>query len=141
MESARSTEFSEYRWRRSPVFFLCRRRPLRFGRTMSGEISPALNPPNVTAKSMAEVDRGSMQGQLRGGRPKLELVTVAVAAMATVAADHHGYRERTTTPRPGPMQRKTPVSLCPRSLRGLEPKKAQHLLDRDFSTSPVEVDA
>jgi hypothetical protein len=46
-------------------------------------------PGNVAAKALAQVDRGLMQGLLGGGSPKLKLVTVAVAAMATVATGRH----------------------------------------------------
>ena len=38
MGSCRFGGFSEYRWRRSPVCFLCCRRPLRCNHTMPGEI-------------------------------------------------------------------------------------------------------
>jgi hypothetical protein len=51
--------------------------------------SPAPNPGNVAAKAMAKIDRGLMQRLFRGGRPKLELVTVTAAAMATVATDRY----------------------------------------------------
>jgi hypothetical protein len=53
--------------------------------------SPALDPGNLAAKAMAKVDRSPMQRQLRGGCPKLELVTAAMATMAEVAADRHVY--------------------------------------------------
>jgi hypothetical protein len=89
---------------------------------------------------MAEIDRGSMEGQLRGGRPKLELVTVALAAMAKVAAERNVHRERATTPRRGLMQRTSSVPLRPRSSRGLELKQAQDLLHRDLSANSIEVD-
>jgi hypothetical protein len=84
-----------------------------------------------------------MQGQLRGSRPKLELVTVALATMAEVAADRHVHRERATTtvPRRGLVQRTTSIPLRPRSLRGLEPKQAQDLLHCDLRANSVEIDA
>jgi hypothetical protein len=103
--------------------------------------SPAPNPGNVAAKAVAKIDRGLMEGQLPGGRPKLKLVTVAVAAMAMIATDCHVHRERATTPRHGLMQRTTSVPLHPRSIRGLEPKQAQDLLHRDLSANSIEVDA
>ena len=53
--------------------------------------------PSRRQRSIAARCRGSFVG----GRPKLKLVTVTVAAMATVAADHHVHRERATTPRLG----------------------------------------
>jgi hypothetical protein len=43
--------------------------------------SPALDPGNVAAKAMTKTDRSSVQGQLRGSRPKLKLVAMAVAAI------------------------------------------------------------
>ena len=99
-----------------------------------------LNPRNVAAESMAEIDRGWMQGQLRGGRPKLKLVTVASAAVATVAADRHVHRKRATTPRRGLMQGTTSIPLYPRSTHGLKPKQTQDPLHRDLSANSIEVD-
>jgi hypothetical protein len=87
---------------------------------------------------MAKIQRGLIQGQLRGRCPKLELVTVTVAAMAVVATDRHVHRERAATSRRGLMQRTNSVPLYPRSLRGLEPKQAQNLLHRDLSANSVE---
>jgi hypothetical protein len=46
---------------------------------------------------MAKIDRGLMQGLLRGGRPKLKLVAVAAATLTEVAADRHVHSERATT--------------------------------------------
>jgi hypothetical protein len=76
------------------------------------------NPGDVAAKAMAKIHRGLIQGQLRGRCPKLELVTVSVAAMAVVATDRHVHRERAETPRRGLMQRTNSIPLYPRSLRG-----------------------
>src|SRR5271157_8008 len=98
------------------------------------------NPGDVAAKAMAKIQRGLIQGQLRGCCPKLELVTVTVAAMAVVATDRQVHRERAATSRRGLMQRANSVPLYPRSLRGLEPKQAQNLLHRDLSANSVEVD-
>ena len=68
---------------------------------------PPIKPWNVPAKATAKVHRGLMQGQLRGSRPQLELVAVAVAAMAKVAADRHVHRERATRSRSvQPLQRR-----------------------------------
>src|SRR5271157_2802951 len=89
---------------------------------------------------MAKIHRGLIQGQLRGRCPKLELVTVTVAAMAVVATDRHVHRERAATPRRGLMQRTNSMPLYPRSLRGLEPKQVQDLLHRDLSANSLEVD-
>src|SRR5277367_440024 len=82
-----------------------------------------------------------MQGQLPGSRPQIELVAVAVAAMAKVAADRHVHRERATTMvlRQGLMQRTTAVPLRSRSLRGLESNQAQDLLHRDLGANSVEI--
>src|SRR5208337_3588831 len=91
------------------------------------------NPGDVAAKAMVKIQRGLIQGQLRGRCPKLELVTVTVAAMAVVATDRQVHRERAATSRRGLMQRANSVPLYPRSLRGLEPKQAQNLLHRDLS--------
>jgi hypothetical protein len=48
---------------------------------------------NVTAKAMAKTHRRLMQGRLRGSRPKLDLVTLTVAAMDQVAIDRHVHRQ------------------------------------------------
>src|SRR5208337_1691781 len=98
------------------------------------------NPGDVAAKAMVRIQRGLIQGQLRGRCPKLELVTVTVAAMAVVATDRQVHRERAATSRRGLMQRANSVPLYPRWLRGLEPKQAQNLLHRDLrvcSKSPM----
>ena len=111
------------------------------GTTTEGR-SPTPNPGNLAAKAVAKIDRSPMQRQLRGGCPKLEVVTVATATMAEVAADRHVHRERATpTPRRRLVQRTTSVPLHPRSIRGLEPKQAQNLLHRDFGANSVEVDS
>src|ERR1700686_659637 len=93
--------YFKYRWPLLCCVWHCDDIPcVPSARYQSGS-SPAPNPGDVAAKAMAKIDRGLMQGQLRGSRPKLELVTVTVAAMAIVAADRHVHRERATTPRPG----------------------------------------
>ena len=126
----------------SPVCHFSVETRLAFAMRMTPGPSPALDPGNLAAKAMAKVDRSPMQRQLRGGCPKLELVTVATATMAEVAADLHVHRERATpTPRRGLVQRTTSVPLRPRSIRGLEPKQAQNLFHRDFSANSVEVDS
>jgi hypothetical protein len=107
----------------------------------SARESPAPNPGNVAAKATAQIDCGLMHRQLRGSGPKLKLVTMAVAAMAKVAADCHVHGERATTPRRGFMQRTRAVPLHARSIRGLEPKQVQNLLHRDSSANSLEVDA
>ncbi len=38
--------------------------------------SPSPDPGNLAAKAIAKIDRGSMQGQVSGGCPKLKLVAV-----------------------------------------------------------------
>src|SRR5258707_15209859 len=104
--------------------------------------SAAPGPGNLAAKAIAKIDRGLMQRQPRGGSPKLELVSVAMATMAEVATDRHVHRERaTTTPRRRLMQRTPSVPLHPRSIRGLERKQVQNLLHRDLRANSVEVNA
>src|SRR5271165_7301070 len=90
---------------------------------------------------MTQIGRGLMQRQHRGCRPELKLVTVTLAAMATVASDRHVHRERAVTPGRGVMQRTTSAPLHSRSCRGLEPEQVQDLLHRDLRANPVEVDA
>src|SRR6516165_4873702 len=102
--------------------------------------SPAPNPGNVVTETLAKIHRSFMQRQLLGRSPELELVTVAVAVMAIVAAHRQVHRERATSPRPGLMQRASSVPLLPRPIRGPEPEQAQDLLHRDLSTNSVEVD-
>jgi hypothetical protein len=62
--------------------------------------SPAPNPRNIAAQATAQINRGLVQRQLPGSRPKLNRVTMTVAAMATVATDGHVHRETARTPRP-----------------------------------------
>jgi hypothetical protein len=45
---------------------------------------------------LAQINGGLMQGQLSGGSPQVDVVTVAVTAMAVVAAERHVYGEGTT---------------------------------------------
>jgi hypothetical protein len=83
-----------------------------------------------------------MQRQLRDSRPKLKLVAVAVAAMATGSADYHNRRRAATTaPRPLLVRRTTSVPLHLPPLRRPEPKQAQNMVHRDLSAKPVEIDA
>jgi hypothetical protein len=133
--------FSEYRW---PLLCCVWRGddvPCFVSARRQRGPSPAPTPGNVAAKAIAKINRGLMQGQLRGGCPKLEVVTVTVATMARVAADCHVHRERATMLRRGFMQRTPSVPLHPRSTQGLEPKQAQDLLHRDLCANSVEVDA
>src|SRR5438128_484698 len=86
--------FSEYRWPLlSSVLWgddlsrgLTARRPSRS--------SPPPNPGNLAAQPMAKIDRGLIHAQLRGSRPKLELIPVAAAAMAIVPTARHVHREQ-----------------------------------------------
>src|SRR5271168_309910 len=138
MSRSRVDECFRYRWRRSRACFLGQRHLPCRGCTVA---LPAINPRNVPAKATAKVHRGLVQGQLPGGCPQLELVAVAVAAMARVAADRHVHRERATTMvlRQGLMQRTIAVPLRPRSSRGLESKQAQDLLHRNLGANSVEI--
>ena len=77
----------------SPVCLFAEHIRLALAMGWPGMPSPALDPGNLAAKAMAKVDRSPMQRQLRGGCPKLELVTAAMATMAEVAADRHVHRE------------------------------------------------
>jgi hypothetical protein len=104
--------------------------------------SPAPNPGDVTAEPTAKIHCGLMQRKLPGSRPKLKLVAVAAAPMASVATDRHVHRERAMpATNPGVMQRTASVPLRPRSTRGLEPKQVQHPLHRHQTANSVEVDA
>src|SRR6266853_3970626 len=104
--------------------------------------SPPPNPGDVAAKAMAKIHCGFMQRKLPGRRPKLKLVAVTVAPMASVATDRQVHRERAMpATSPGVMQRTASVPLHPRSTRGLEPKQAQHPLHRHETANSVEVDA
>ena len=61
--------------------------------TIPEQVVTSANPGNIAAKSMAKIDRGLMQRQLRGSGPELKLVTVTAAAMAKVATHRHVRRE------------------------------------------------
>src|SRR5438128_1894664 len=102
--------------------------------------SPTPDPGDVAPKPMAQIERGSVQRQLRGGCPELKLVAVTVAAMAKVTADRHVHRETAAIHRPGLMQRTTSVPLHAGSLHRLESQQVEHLLHRDLRTDAVEVD-
>jgi hypothetical protein len=104
--------------------------------------SPAPNPGDVAAKPTAKIHCGCVQRKLPGRRPKLKLVAVTVAPMASVATDRHVHRERALPANgPGVMQRTVSVPLYPRSTRGLEPKQVQHPLHRREIANSIEVDA
>ena len=89
---------------------------------------------------MAQIDCGSMQGLLRGGRPELKRVPMTAAAMAIVPTAGHVHRESaTTTAGPAIIQRTASVPLRPRPARGLEPQQVQHLFHRHPSADSPEV--
>ncbi len=52
-----------------------------------GELSPVSNPGNFAAELLAEMDGGLVQGLLGVGGPEFERVALAVAFVATVAAE------------------------------------------------------
>jgi hypothetical protein len=105
-------------------------------------LSPAPNPRDVAAESMAKVDCGLMQGKLPGIRPKLKLVAVTVAPLASVATDRHVYRQRAVpATNPGVVSGIAYVLLHPRSTRGPEPKQVQHPLHRHETANCVEIGA
>jgi hypothetical protein len=103
--------------------------------------SPAANPGNIAAESVAEIDRGLMQGQLCGSCPELKGVAPAATAMAKVATERDVGRERVATTRHALGQRTTSVALDAAPIRGLEPEQVQDLLHRDLRTKSLEVDA
>jgi hypothetical protein len=51
--------------------------------------SPSPNPGDLAAKPTAKIHCGFMQSKPSGSRPKLKLVAVTVAPMASVATDRH----------------------------------------------------
>jgi len=119
-------------WRRHPVSSV--------GTLTDGVCTSAVSR-DRRGPAMARIHRGLIQRQLRGGRPKLELVTLTAAAIAIVATDRHVHQERATMPRPGLTQRTTAVPMHLRSIPELEPKPAQDLLHRVLGANSAKVDA
>ena len=73
---------------------------------------------------MAKIDRSPMQRLFRGGCPKLELVTMAMATTAEVASQRHVHSKRATPmPRPGLVQRAASVRLRPDRFEGWNPDR------------------
>src|SRR5271156_3236380 len=103
--------------------------------------SPALNPWNVSSQSLAEIDGSLIEGQPCGCCPKVDVVAVAVTAMAVVAAERHVDGEGTTPLGRCLVQGTRAIPLPARSSRRLEAEQAEHLLHRDLGTQSLEVDA
>jgi hypothetical protein len=137
MGSRRFDGFPNYRW--PLLLFVCRGDDVPV--LMAVGSSPTPNPGNIAAKALAKIHGGAMHGQLCDGGPQLELVTVAVAAMAIIAVDRHVHRQRATMPRPALRQRTTSVPLRPRPIRGPEAKQVQDLLHGNLGANSIEVDA
>ena len=101
---------------------------------------PAMYPGDFHAQCVTEIDRRLIEGQLGSSRPQLELIALAVAAMATVTADRHVHGEASGTRGRGFVQRTTSVPLVACSLAGLEAEQVEYLLHRDLLAKLVEVD-
>jgi hypothetical protein len=97
-------------------------------------------PGDFHAQCATEIDRRLIEGQLGGSRPQLKLIALAVAAMATVTAGRHVYREASVTAGRRVVQGTTSVPLVARSLARLEAEQVEYLLHGDLRAKPVEVD-
>jgi hypothetical protein len=104
--------------------------------------SPAPNSGDVTAEPTTKIHGGLMHRKLPGIRPKLKVVAVTVAPLASVATDRHVHRERAMpATSPGVIKGSASVPFHTRSTRGLEPKQVQHPLHRHETANCVEVGA
>ena len=99
-----------------------------------------MNPGNFSAELVAKIDRSLIERSLGQGRPKLNLVAVAVTLMAIVATGRHVHREESRTSAPAIMQRTSSVPLITPSMYGLEAQQVEYLLHRDLGAKRVEVD-
>jgi hypothetical protein len=111
------------------------------GGLFSVSTSGTLHPGNLSAQLSAEIERGLIKWQLRGSSPKVEVVTVAVTAMAVVAAKRHVHGEATASLGASLVQGTRAIPLRTRPSRRLEGEQAEHFLHRDLGTQLVEVDA
>lgn len=102
---------------------------------------PSLDPGHVSPQRGTEVDGCWMQRQTGGRCPEFELVAVTAATMAVVAADCQIHREARLFARGAPRQRTASVPLITSVTGGFEVEQLEYLLDTDFHTQPVEVDA
>jgi hypothetical protein len=100
---------------------------------------PALQPRDLLAQCTTEVDCRVVEGQAGSGRPQLDLVASAAAAMAMVATDRHVDREAALTTRGGSVQRTRPVPLIAPSPESFKAEQVEHLLHSDLLAKPVEV--
>lgn len=82
-----------------------------------------------------------MEGQADKGRPKVELISLAVALVTTVEAGCHVHGEGATPPRVRFVQGALSVPLLARSMRRHEACQVQDFLHGDLATKPVEVDS
>ena len=85
-----------------------------------GELSPASDPGDFAAELVAEVDCGSVRGLPGEGGPEFELVALAVALVATVAAEGYVDGEVPGAAGCGRVQGTGAVPLIAGSLRWFE---------------------
>jgi hypothetical protein len=80
-----------------------------------------------------------VQRQLCGDRPELKPIAATAVPMSIVAAQHYVQRDRAAIARPRSVQQTGSIPLYPRSFRGLEVERVQHLLHRDLPANCLEV--
>src|SRR3974377_48584 len=105
-----------------------------------GRGSPTLYPGNLSAQPLAQIDGCLIQGPFGCRRPQLDGVTVAVTAMAVVAAQRQVCRKIALALGGSLMQGTAAVPLHARTGHGLEPEQVEDLGHGDLGTKAVEVD-
>ena len=105
-----------------------------------GRVSPAAYPGDFQTECAAKMHDGRMQRELGGSRPQLKLIAMAMTLMAVVAGGSHVHGEGSRATGRGTVQGAGSVPLLARSLGRLEAQQVQHLLHRDLTAKPVEVD-
>ena len=107
---------------------------------LSRRVSPAFDPGYWAAQGSAQVEGRVVNRQLVDCCPQLELVSLAVAFVATVTAALLVHRKRSTLGRGRTVDWARSVPLVPRATAGLEADLVQDLLHRDLVAEGVEVD-
>src|SRR3990172_12174620 len=97
-------------------------------------------PRNVSAELLAELDGGGMEWHPGGLGPEFELIAVAVAGVAVVAAAGDVHGERTWTLPRGFVEWTWSVPLVGSAMRRFEAEQAQDLFHGHFGAQPIEID-
>src|SRR5271168_4160533 len=99
-----------------------------------------MDPGNRSSEPLAEIDGSLMQGELCNSRPQFDGVTVAVAAMAVIAAERQIHGEVAFALCWSVMQGTAAIPLRAGARHGLEGEQVEYLRHRDLGTEAIEVD-